>query len=84
MSTTPALAALRARREELGLKRQELYVHPEDWPAVKEYAAKAQRKRERAAKAAPPPPPPAPPPPPPVPDAVTQRIRRRLARHLGR
>jgi hypothetical protein len=45
MSTSPALTALRARRDALGLKRLEVYVHPDDWPAVKKYAEKAQRRR---------------------------------------
>ncbi|HOU64488.1 MAG TPA: hypothetical protein PK861_00450 [Thermomonas sp.] len=39
--------ALRQRRADLGLTRLELYVHPDDHEAVKLYAAKAQRKREK-------------------------------------
>lgn len=44
--------ALRKRRDELGLKRRELYAHDEDWPKLQELAAKLQRKRERDAKRA--------------------------------
>jgi hypothetical protein len=43
-------AAERARRKEAGLTRLELYVHPEDHEAIKAYAAKLQRKRERERK----------------------------------
>ena len=39
--------ALRKRRDELGLKRRELYAHDDDWPAVQALAVKLQRKRER-------------------------------------
>lgn len=46
------VAALRAARDALGLKRLELYAHPDDWPAIKALAAKLQRKRERNAKRA--------------------------------
>ena len=42
--------ALRKRRDELGLKRRELYAHDEDWPKLQELAAKLQRKRERLSK----------------------------------
>ena len=35
----------RADRKALGLKRLELYAHPEDHPAVKEAAAKIARRR---------------------------------------
>jgi len=41
------VAALRAARDALGLKRLELYVHPEDLPAIKALAEKLQRKREK-------------------------------------
>ena len=51
-AATPAerKAAERQRRADAGLQRLELYAHPEDWPAIKELAAKLQRKRERKAK----------------------------------
>jgi len=53
-STAERVAALRAARNALGLKRLELYVHPHDWPAIKALAEKLQRKRARmAAKRAP-------------------------------
>lgn len=44
---TPAerVAALRASRKALGLRRLELYAHPDDWPAIKALADKLQRKR---------------------------------------
>lgn len=38
---------LRQEREDLGLKRLELYAHPEDWPAIKALAEKLQRRRAR-------------------------------------
>ena len=44
------LAAMRAARDVLGLKRLELSAHPEDWPAIKALAEKLQRKRARLAK----------------------------------
>ena len=44
------VAKLRQRRDDLGLKRLELYAHPDDHEAIKALAAKLQRKRERAAK----------------------------------
>ena len=49
--TVPAKTAservvkLRADREALGLKRLELYAHPEDWQAIKALAEKLQRRR---------------------------------------
>ena len=44
--------AMRAARDALGIKRLELYAHPEDWPAIKAAAERLQRKR--AKKLAPP------------------------------
>jgi hypothetical protein len=41
---------LRARRKALGLKRLELYVHPDDHEAVKRKAASLQRTREKQEK----------------------------------
>lgn len=53
-TTAERVAKLRADRDALGLKRLELYAHPEDWPAIKELAEKLQRRRARlAAKRAP-------------------------------
>lgn len=41
---------LRQEREALGLRRRELYAHDDDWPKLKELAAKLQRKREHLSK----------------------------------
>ena len=46
-TTSERVAALRAARDALGLKRLELYAHPEDWPAIKALAEKLQRRRAR-------------------------------------
>ena len=51
-TTGERVAKLRADREALGLKRLELYAHPEDWPAIKVAAERLLRKR--AKKLAPP------------------------------
>jgi hypothetical protein len=40
---------LRKERAYLGLKRLELYAHPDDWPAIKALAEKLQRKRAKLA-----------------------------------
>lgn len=48
-TTSERVAKLRADRDALGLKRLELYAHPEDWPAIKAIAEKLQRKRARVA-----------------------------------
>jgi hypothetical protein len=48
--TSVRVAALRKRRQESGLTRLEMYAHPGDHEAIKETAAKLQRKREKAAK----------------------------------
>ncbi len=46
-TTTERVAAMRAARDAQGLKRLELYAHPEDWPAIKLLAEKLQRKRSK-------------------------------------
>lgn len=46
-TTAERVAALRATRDALGLKRLELYAHPDDWPAIKALAEKLQRKRAK-------------------------------------
>jgi hypothetical protein len=52
-TTSERVQAMRAARDALGLKRLELYAHPEDWPAIKAMAEKLQRRRAKlAAKAA--------------------------------
>lgn len=48
-TTSERVAALRAARDALGLKRLELYAHPDDWPAIKALAEKLQRRRARLA-----------------------------------
>lgn len=50
--STGRVAALRERAAAAGLKRLELYAHPDDWPAIKAMAEKLQRRRDRAAKKA--------------------------------
>ena len=46
-TTAERVAALRAARDAMGLKRLELYAHPEDWPALKALAEKLQRRRAK-------------------------------------
>lgn len=48
-TTSERVQAMRAARDALGLKRLELYAHPEDWPAIKALAEKLQRKRAKLA-----------------------------------
>ena len=49
LTATERGARLRANRAAEGLKRLELYAHPDDWPAIKALAAKLQRRRTRTA-----------------------------------
>ena len=46
-TTAERVAALRAARDAMGLKRLELYARPEDWPAIKALAEKLQRRRAK-------------------------------------
>ncbi len=46
-TTAERVAAMRAARDALGLKRLELYAHPEDWPQIKALAEKLQRRRAK-------------------------------------
>jgi hypothetical protein len=46
-TTNERVAALRAAREALGLKRLELYVHPDDWQAIKTLAEKLKKRRAK-------------------------------------
>ena len=46
-TTSERVQAMRAARDAQGLKRLELYAHPEDWPAIKALAEKLQRKRAK-------------------------------------
>jgi hypothetical protein len=48
-TTAERVAAMRQDRDALGLKRLELYAHPEDWPAIKALAEKLQRRRAKLA-----------------------------------
>jgi predicted component of type VI protein secretion system len=48
-TTSERVAAMRAARDALGLKRLELYAHPADWPAIKALAEKLQRRRAKLA-----------------------------------
>lgn len=50
-SSTARVQALRERRA--GLKRVEVYAHPDDAERIKRYAAKLARKRARLTPAAP-------------------------------
>lgn len=45
-TTTERVAKLRADRDALGLKRLELYAHPDDAQQIKAYAAKLLKRRE--------------------------------------
>lgn len=47
-TTSERVAALRAARDALGLRRLELYAHPDDWAQIKALAEKLQRKRAKA------------------------------------
>ena len=46
-TTAERVQAMRAARDALGLKRLELYAHPEDWPAIQALAKKLARKRAK-------------------------------------
>lgn len=48
-TTSERVQAMRAARDALGLKRLELYAHPDDWPAIKALAEKLQRRRAKQA-----------------------------------
>jgi hypothetical protein len=48
-TTSERVQAMCAVRDALGLKRLELYAHPEDWPAIKALAEKLQRRRAKLA-----------------------------------
>lgn len=41
------LQALREKRAQMGLKRFDIYLHPQDWPAVKRFVARLAKRRER-------------------------------------
>jgi hypothetical protein len=46
-TTSERVTKMRADRDALGLKRLELYAHPQDWPAIKALADRLQRKRAK-------------------------------------
>ena len=48
-TTTERVKKLRQARTGQGLKRLELWAHPDDWEAIKKCAEKLQRKREKLA-----------------------------------
>ena len=43
------MVAMRAARYALGLRRLELYAHPDDWPAIQQFAIKVQMRRAKPA-----------------------------------
>jgi hypothetical protein len=47
-TTTERVAAMRAARDALGLRRLELYAHPDDWPAIKALADRVAKRRAKA------------------------------------
>ena len=49
-TTSERVAKLRADRDALGLKRLELYAHPDDWDKIKACAFVLNMKRTKAAK----------------------------------
>ena len=46
-TSSERVGALRAAREAIGLRRLELYAHPDDWQAVQALAEKLQRRRAK-------------------------------------
>lgn len=44
-TATQRVVTMREAREALGLKRRDVYAHPDDWPTIKALAKKLQRKR---------------------------------------
>ena len=46
-TTNERVTTLRAARNALGLKRLELYAHPDDWPAIKTLAEKLKKSRTK-------------------------------------
>ena len=49
-SSTPRVTKMRQARRKLGLKRRDLEAHPDDWPAIRAFAAELQRRRVEQAK----------------------------------
>jgi hypothetical protein len=50
MTNTERVRAMRQRRAALGLKRMDVYAHPDDQDAIKALAAKLQRARHKPCK----------------------------------
>ena len=46
-TTSERVAKLRAARDALGLRRLELYAHPDDWATIKAFAESLQRTRAK-------------------------------------
>jgi hypothetical protein len=46
-TTKQRVTAMRLARDALGLKRLELYAHPEDWPQIKALAEKLAARLHR-------------------------------------
>jgi hypothetical protein len=46
-TTSERVQSMRAAREAMGLRRMELYAHPEDWTTIKALAKKLQRRRAK-------------------------------------
>jgi hypothetical protein len=51
-TTTQRVEKLRQERAALGLRRLEVYAHPDDWQSIKALAERLQRKRAKATKGA--------------------------------
>jgi hypothetical protein len=47
-TTAKRVDELRERREDLGLKRRELYAHDDDWAQIVKLAMRLQMKRTKA------------------------------------
>lgn len=47
-TTAQRVEDLRERREELGLKRRELYAHDDDWAQIVKLAMRLQMRRTKA------------------------------------
>ena len=41
------MATLRAKRQQAGLQRFELWLHPSEWPLVKRYIERLAKRREQ-------------------------------------
>lgn len=50
MTNTERVRALRQRRADIGLKRMDVYAHPDDQATIKALAAKLQNARQKPGK----------------------------------